>query len=231
MLINPWEMANIEAKCVWLCGLNANSEAIWQNLPGQFIIDLIIVESYSFFESSIYKTIFSKENNSFLKNSVRQNWNSQLWVKGLDLKTAQSIAHESDAIVNFEKIPDSKKMKFFKQEAKNNKWEFDEEDWEILYNAADLREIITCNLLKTTGIDRKNWHEFMEKGPISWAQSFKKGSLIKEGIIEDNVVPALKYFIKAADPERKAIGEFLDSIIRNGAKLWEYKKIWQNIAK
>lgn len=237
-----WQ-ANLEVldkKCTWFIGDDINSYVLWNMQPGKIVNFIDDIENYDLFEEmgkikAIFSKEFAKKYEKFLENSNCQYWNKQLFIHASShyLKYATKLAEKhGHQVILLNDLARNDLVQLFGFIIKKYDMHFSFEQVNFIKKyVPDLRHLIVCNLLSVANISLNNWQEFLPESSVSWYKYLKEGKLLLEGIINtQKIIPIMQYMLRAdSNIVHKGILEFLASMIKDGAKIYEYNNLWKEL--
>ena len=226
-------------RCLWLIEGDINASILFEHFPYKYVNDISHLEAYDLFDEDInqgYKCILSKQMEkeyiNFFKNSDRNNWNKNLLIKADVKYMAQAKQFKQDCIISFENITKSELLVLFQFFIKFKNIVLNEVEWDFIKkNITSLQELNLCILLKESNIELKEWAYFISAQDSSWHYKFKNNILLQDGIINDNVIPVLKYMISASSNNLVPSGimNFLCAAIKDGQKIYQLNNLWKQL--
>lgn len=230
------------SRCLWLIE-DINADVLFFNFPYKYINDISSVQMYDLFADDAekgYKCVLTKqiakEYMPFLTNSNRKHWNKNLLIKADATYLNQAKACKEDVVISFEKITKSQLMTLFEFVINFNNVALGLDEWNFIKQKINnLQELYLCILLKETNIELKEWPYFVFPTEVNWYAKFKNGTLLEEGLINDKIIPVLKYMIRATGGSSKhnvvrcGIMQFLDTAIKDGQKVYKLNNLWKQL--
>ena len=218
----------IESKCIFLIGSAPETAFLWQASNFKTTESPEEIENSNLFEGSDLKLSFKKEYKDFLKFSNRENWEFKLLIKDAKEADLENISHANDCIINLDKI---KQKTYLKNFAQAHNFEFNKEEWDFINKYIDsFIGLNIANTLKNANVPLESWIIFFSLERASWYKELKENKLIKNGILEDNIMPRIQYALKASSSSKeKAILKYILANIKNRAMIWEFPKLWESL--